>query len=129
MASRSAVPDSSTGGATTTRAATLRSTAAGPVVVGAATSAPAAQGLDGSHLAVAAARRQAGQGIEAGDTDAADVLERFVHRPIDPARRQHVGDRRGAVGGARGDHLDEAVVADLRLEEFAVLGGGCGVGP
>jgi hypothetical protein len=40
MASRSAVPDSSTGGATTTRGATLRSTPAGPVVVGAATLAP-----------------------------------------------------------------------------------------
>ncbi len=40
MASRSAVPDSSTGGATTTRAATLRSPLAGPVVVGAATLAP-----------------------------------------------------------------------------------------
>ena len=73
---------------------------------------------------MAAARRQAGQGIQAGDADAADVLERFVHRPIDAARRQHVGDRRRAVGGARGDHLDEAAVADLRFEDFAALGGG-----
>ena len=44
MASRSAFPDSSTGGATTTRDATLRSPPAGPVAVGGATRDPRFRG-------------------------------------------------------------------------------------
>ena len=101
-----------------------RSPPAGPVAGGLGDPGPDAQALDGPHLAVAAARPQAGQGIQAGDAQAADVLERFVHRAIDAARGEHVGDRRGAVGARAGMIAEEADVADLRFESFAARPGG-----